>query len=49
MNYKELRDIVRKHKLTTYGDIQTEVILYGGTIEDADKIHQEIVRGNQEK
>lgn len=44
MDYKELRDIVKKHKLTTYGDIQAEVILYGGTIEDADKIYEEIVR-----
>ena len=44
MDYKELRDIVKKQKLTTYGDIQAEVILYGGTIEDADKIYEEIVR-----
>jgi hypothetical protein len=44
MKYKELKDIVKKHHLTSYGDIQSEVILYGGTIEDADKIYEEVLK-----
>lgn len=44
MKYKELKDMVKKHHLTSYGDIQSEVILYGGTIEDADKIYEEVLK-----
>lgn len=44
MKFEELRDIVRKHHLSSYGDIQAEVILYGGTIEDAEKIYEEKTR-----
>lgn len=41
MKFEELRNIVRMHNLSSYGDIQAEVILYGGTIQDAEKIYEE--------
>ena len=47
MKLKELKDIVRKHHLSSYGDIQSEVIHYGGSIEDAEIIYDEIMKGSK--
>ena len=47
MKLEELKDIVRKHHLSSYGDVQAEVILYGGTIEEAEIIYDEIMKGKK--
>lgn len=47
MKLEGLKDIVKKHHLSTYGDIQAEVILYGGTIEEAEKIYHETTKGKK--
>lgn len=47
MKFEELKELVEKHHLSSYGDIQAEVILYGGTIEDAENIYEEKIRNTR--
>ena len=48
MEYNALKEIVKKHHATTYGDIQSEVLSYGGSMNDVKKIYEEYLKNGRE-